>query len=152
MENNNREIKFRAISILEIPPNFWYYGNLITEPTHDIRVPPSEEWHLCRSVLSAIRALDMYYETIDEIMLDHDISHQVIVGKMSRPYPCEETFEAVARYIALLRECAPAWNPKITIHTSNPIGADAMIAILEEKGLKCTRQIAHGANRLEMQL
>ena len=30
----NRPIKFRGISPIEPPSNWWYYGNLITEPMH----------------------------------------------------------------------------------------------------------------------
>lgn len=114
----------------------------------DIRTPPDESWNICRTVLSAIRAIDMFGEGIDEIALDHDISHQVIVGKMSRPYPCEETFEAVARHIAE-RIRRTGWKPKISIHTSNPAGAAAMKSILKEVGIEPDVNILKGANRLE---
>ena len=86
----------------------------------DIRTPPDESWHICRSVSAAIRALDMFYGKVEEITLDHDISHQVALGGMSRPYPCDETFEAVARYIAKMKYYEPSWNPKIEIHTVIP--------------------------------
>lgn len=119
----------------------------------DIRTPPDDSWHICRDVSSAIRALDMFYADVDEINLDHDISHQVSVGGMSRPYPCTETFEAVARYITRLKLYVHAsgmkWNPAIRLHTSNSVGAYKMRAILDDVGMGCTIELAKGANRLE---
>lgn len=113
----------------------------------DIRTPPNDTWNICRNVGAAIRALDMFYKEVTDINLDHDISHQVVVGKMSRPYPCEETFESVARYIAMLHKLDPEWNPSIIIHTSNPVGAEAMKSVL--KGMLVAVQLTGGANRLE---
>ncbi len=122
----------------------------------DIRTPPSDKWHICRDVSSAIRALDLFYQQVDEIMLDHDISHQVIVGGMSRPYPCTETFEAVARYLAKLKKYEdvrqdehPIWDPVIHIHTSNFVGAERMKDIITEAGFKVDAKVVGGANRLE---
>lgn len=122
----------------------------------DIRTPPDDTWNICRDVSSAIRALDMFYEDVSEIMLDHDISHQVVVGKMSRPYPCEETFEAVARYLATLKKYQDArtdehriWSPKIHIHTSNHVGAKKMMDILKNAGFEVDAKVVGGANRLE---
>lgn len=115
----------------------------------DIRTPPDDSWHICRSVSAAIRAIDMFGQAVTDIQLDHDISHQVVIGKMSRPYPCEETFEAVARHIALYG-LHVEWQPNIKIHTSNPVGAENMKKILEEAGfLHVSVESAHGANRLE---
>lgn len=113
----------------------------------DIRNPKDDTWHICRNVLSAIRALDMFYKQVTEINLDHDISHPVSLGGMIRPYPCEETFETVARYIALLHKLDPEWNPSITIHTSNPVGADRMQGLLQ--GMLVAIKLTGGANRLE---
>ena len=118
----------------------------------DIRVPPNDTWHIARSVGAAIRALDQFCLEVTDIQLDHDISHQVVMGGMSRPYPCAETFESVARYIVRLKEVYPDWNPTIRLHTSNPVGAKNMAAILQDAGLESETQIAGGANRLEMQL
>ena len=129
----------------------------------DIRTPTDDTWHICRSVSAAIRALDMYWMDVTDINLDHDISHQVVVGKMSRPYPCEETFEIVARYIVRLKQInnngigythdeIKVWNPKITLQTANPTGADNMQNLLEKVGLTVERKIVAGANRLEMNL
>lgn len=115
----------------------------------DIRTPPDDSWHICRSVSASIRALDMFYSEIEEINLDHDISHQVVVGKMSRPYPCEEVFESVARYIVALRLAHPEWMPKVQIHTSNYVGAKNMKAILAQGGIIAEAKIVGGANRLE---
>lgn len=116
----------------------------------DIRTAPDDSWHTCRSALSAVRALDMFSSTIEEVSLDHDISHQVVVGKMSRPYPCEETFEIVARHMAALRKDMPYWEPKITIHTSNPAGAQNMQSILMTAGFPLIIvELRPGANRLE---
>lgn len=126
----------------------------------DIRTPPDDSWNICRDVSSAIRALDMFYESVTEINLDHDISHQIsMTGTkgMSRPYPCSETFEAVARYIALIRKAElnyrasdNAWNPKIQIHTSNHVGAKNMFDILHRAGFtNIDAKVVGGANRLE---
>lgn len=115
----------------------------------DIRTPPDESWHICRDVSSAIRALDMFWPQVTEINLDHDISHQVGLGGMTRPYPCTETFEAVARYMAKIREKA-IWDPVIRIHTSNYVGAERMLEILTKAGFTDVEaQIVGGANRLE---
>lgn len=115
----------------------------------DIRTPPDESWHICRSVSAAIRALDMFWQQVEEINLDHDISHQVVIGRMSRPYPCEETFEAVAHYIACLKAIDETWSPKIQIHTSNYVGAQNMLAILTRAGFQVDAKVVGGANRLE---
>lgn len=115
----------------------------------DIRTPPDDTWHICRDVSSAVRALDMFAFDITEINLDHDISHQVSIGGMSRPYPCTETFQSVARYIATLKRLHPEWNPKVQIHTSNYVGAQAMQTILKEAELYADAKVVGGANRLE---
>jgi len=33
-ELRKRDIKFRGISVIELPPNYFHYGNLVVEPTH----------------------------------------------------------------------------------------------------------------------
>lgn len=119
----------------------------------DIRIPPDDSWHICRSVYAAVRALEMFWPDVDQINLDHDISHQVTIGKMSRPYPCDETFAVVAMYMALIKKANPTWNPKITIQTSNPVGAELMENILMNAGFPMPeRKKVGGANRLEMNL
>ena len=116
----------------------------------DIRNPPDESWSICRSVSASIRALDMFWEQVSEVNLDHDISHQVVMGGMSRPYPCVETFEAVARYMAWIKTAKPEWNPKIQIHTSNYVGAQNMSKILNDAQFAYVEaKVVGGANRLE---
>lgn len=116
----------------------------------DIRTPPNDSWQICRTIGSAIAALDMFASEITDISLDHDISHQIEMGGMSRPYPCEETFDTVARYIVLVRRVlGPSFSPEITIHTSNPVGAQRMVDRLNEAGLFPKVTLLHPANRLE---
>jgi hypothetical protein len=115
----------------------------------DIRTSPDDSWNICRTTLSAISALDMFWEQITHIALDHDISHQIVMGEMSRPFACPETFEVVARYIATLKKLHPEWQPIIRIHTSNPVGAERMKGILKAVDIVPTIQLARGANRLE---
>lgn len=143
----------------------------------DIRNAPDESWTVARTVNSAISAIDTF--DFDEISLDHDISHQVSVGTLSRPYPCEETFTAVAYFIKhrykdqLLakdmkkngihvtctsidcpeRKGGDCWQmktPIILIHTSNPAGAVKMQGILHE--FEVHRISKELANRLEMEV
>lgn len=118
----------------------------------DIRHPPDDTWNIARDVSSAIRAVDMFGSEIAFINLDHDISHQVVVGKMSRPYPCTETFEAVARYLALYKRAHPDFSPIIIIHTSNPVGLKNMRNLLNDAGFLVEAELARGANRLEMEV
>lgn len=122
----------------------------------DIRFPPSDDWVVVRSVTEAIRTIAQW--DIEEISLDHDISHQVAIGKVSRPYPCEECFCAVAFYIGerypnnTANEIGVEMEkPKITIHTSNPIGAEKIKNILADSGLSCTIKMSGLTNRLEME-
>lgn len=125
----------------------------------DIRQAPDDTWTVAKTVTSAINALSIY--DFDVISLDHDISHQVTVGALGRPYPCEENFQPVARYIAakyvhtgmsVVYEQADPWVPKVILHTSNPIGATCMEAILVEAGIKPTIKPMGLANRLEMEV
>lgn len=115
----------------------------------DIRTSPDDSWSICRNVSTAINALYHFFWDVEVINLDHDISHQVVMSGMSRPYPCDETFKAVAIYIATLKKWNPNWNPIVKIHTSNYSGANEMKAILEEAGIHPDVEIAKGANRLE---
>ena len=45
----------------------------------DIRNAPDETWTVARTINAAINALKMF--EFEEISLDHDISHQVGMGK-----------------------------------------------------------------------
>jgi len=100
----------------------------------DIREAP-KGWTLARTVGQAIKLIEMFGKEIDEFSFDHDISHQVKVGKVSRPYPCDECFCAVARYaVAYYDHCY--YNEEVkdeiktTIHTANPSGAGDLKTIL----------------------
>jgi hypothetical protein len=127
----------------------------------DIRNAPDESWTVARTVNAAINAIAKF--DFDEISLDHDISHQVSVGSLSRPYPCEETFQAVAYFIgekykdAAFSQHDPdpskhSHVPKIYIHSSNPVAADSMDAILAGYGLSTKATLGKAANRLEMEI
>lgn len=135
----------------------------------DIRNAPDESWTVARTVNSAIKAIHQFH--FEEISLDHDISHQVHMDELSRPYPCLETFQAVAHYIGMkywtsleldklepvaekqgIKLARPKLYPKITLHTSNVVGAAEMEAILAGYGLKSEKKLMGLANRLEMEV
>lgn len=134
----------------------------------DIRNAPDDSWHVARTVNAAIRAMYRFKYEIKEISLDHDISHQIGMEELSRPYPCTETFQAVAYYIAELwmlernlevhgrksglHAATTGISPKITIHSSNPVGAREMKAILAESGIEAELRPMGRANRLEMEV
>lgn len=114
----------------------------------DIRNAPDESWSVARTVRSAIAFIHQFGSEIEHISLDHDISHQVAVGALSRPYPCEETFASVAYFLgAYYRDRE---QPKITLHTANPKGAQTMENILAQYNLVCEIQLSNPVNRLEM--
>ncbi len=78
----------------------------------DIR-PEPKGWHRARTVLEAIRTLQMM--AVEEVSLDHDIECYEPIHGIS--HSSEETFFSVARYIALMSK---ETRPKtIRIHTSN---------------------------------
>jgi len=117
----------------------------------DIRNAPDDTWTVARTVLSAIRAISKF--DFAEISLDHDISHQVAVGALSRPYPCEETFESVAHYIVAVYGYAPgAKRPKIIVHSSNVVGSEKIMDILKHADLEIEYKPMGLANRLEMEV
>lgn len=115
----------------------------------DIRNAPDESWTVARSVDSAISFISQFGDQIEEISLDHDISHQVGMGELSRPYPCVETFTAVARYmVEYYLSDDRIKNPKVTVHSSNPMGAKNIQFILQDFGE--VPYVPYGpANRLE---
>lgn len=117
----------------------------------DIRNAPDDSWNVARTVGAAIRAIAMFGDDIKEISLDHDISHQVTIGTLGRPYPCDETFQAVAHYIAL-RYGGTIGYPHITLHTSNPVGAADMKSILNNAKILCDVKMTGIANRLELEV
>jgi hypothetical protein len=115
----------------------------------DIRPAPDETWTVARTITSAFNALQI--RDAEVVSLDHDISHQVSIGTgLERPFPCPENFTPVAHYIGL-DHCAK----KIILHTSNPVGAENMKAILMHYGYE-EEQIEvrpmGAANRLEMEV
>lgn len=122
----------------------------------DIRNAPDETWHVARTSLEAIRAIARY--DFEVISLDHDISHQVGMGDLSRPYPCAETFASVAYYI--VAKYLPylkgdgSWNvpPKVILHTSNEVAGDEMAMLLGQAGIMVEKKYMGAANRLEMEV
>lgn len=116
----------------------------------DIREPPDHTWMLARTVSTAINAVAMFGQQIELISLDHDISHQVTVGELSRPYPCDETFTPVAQFIAYYYKHLPKM-PKVVMHTSNLKGGEKMQAIIQTQIPEAfiERKPMGPANRLE---
>lgn len=82
-------------------------------------------WQVARTVTDAIRILAQW--DVEEVSLDHDIMDHF--DKASK-----ETFEPVARFIALLHDYRKSHGleavPKVRIHTSNPAGGLRMARIL----------------------
>lgn len=126
----------------------------------DIRNAPDDTWTVARTVTSAINALVMFEPEV--ISLDHDISHQVHVDELSRPFPCSETFLPVAQFIAekALASARPPdasaykiYDPKVVLHTSNPVGAKNMEQALIRGFITSIEIRPFGAaNRLEMEV
>jgi len=118
----------------------------------DIRNAPDDSWTVARTATAAIRAIARY--DFDTISLDHDISHQVTVGALGRPYPCEETFASVAYFIAQKynAESGRVKDPHIILHTSNQVAGDEMAAILMGEGIIAEKKYMGAANRLEMEI
>lgn len=119
----------------------------------DIRKVPGDDWIIARNVNDAIRVLAQM--EFDEISLDHDISHQLAMETgVSRPYPCSECFCAVAFYIGEKYKFSEDIGsyPKITLHTSNPVGAEKMKNILKDYNLECEIKLSGFTNRLEQEV
>lgn len=120
----------------------------------DIRSPKDDSWHIARTITDAISAIDIF--DFEVISLDHDISHQVEMLGMSRPYPCNENYTAVAMFIkekymyaveARVSGKSVEGIPKIIIHTENPAGAVRLASIL--KDFEVERKESVPANKLE---
>lgn len=97
----------------------------------DIRGAPDSSWTVARTVSEAIRYLARFEMT--EISIDHDISHYTNLDESDveqQVYACHETFGAVAYYMAL--KYRHREHPKITIHSSNPVGAKEIHSILAD--------------------
>lgn len=119
----------------------------------DIRNAPDESWHVARTALEAIRAIARF--DFEVISLDHDISHQVHMDTLSRPYPCAETFMSVAYYIALKYNMTDhpgaAVVPIVYLHTSNQVAGDEMYQVLHPH-VNVEKRYTGAANRLEMEV
>lgn len=88
----------------------------------DIRACP-EGWIPARTVTEAIRTLATL--PIQEVSLDHDIACYL---KRGQEHTSEETFEPVARYLALMLQTGA--KIQVRIHTSNYPAGDKMADIL----------------------
>lgn len=82
-----------------------------------------EGWQLARTITEAIRILATM--PIEIVSLDHDISCRLING---HEHTSNETFEPIARYIALMPE---EIRPTVWFHTGNPAGGQKMAEILK---------------------
>lgn len=110
----------------------------------DIRGAPDSSWTVARTVTEAIRYIAQY--DFEVISLDHDISHYSNLDESDvdqEVRACDETFAAVAYYIGTkylwhLENGLPI--PKIILHTSNPVGGDAMAEILKDAGITCEKK------------
>lgn len=99
----------------------------------DIRNAPDETWVVARTITEAVRIISQ--QIVEVISLDHDISHQVHMDTLSRPYPCQENFSAIAYYLGALYGFRNIKQPTIILHTANPVGAKNMASILSLHGL-----------------
>lgn len=103
----------------------------------DIR-PAPEGWHWAKTVTEAIRVLAT--QKVSEVSFDHDISHDVQINGVHRPYPCGETFEPVAFYLLCM---AMVWDrdggstldadylpSRVNIHSANVGQAENMREML----------------------
>lgn len=113
----------------------------------DIRNAPDDSWTVARNVSEAISAIYIFSEDITHISLDHDISIQVDVMGASRPYPSDETFRAVAKFIVAMHQWKN-WFPILTVHSANPVGRRAILDIFHSY-LHCEETPLPPCNRLE---
>lgn len=119
----------------------------------DIRSAPDESWVVARTVNAAIDTIARFKHEIKEISLDHDISHQIYMAELSRPYPCDETFMAVAHFIGMTYVDKPSKQvPAVHIHSANPVGVSSMRLLLQDYGIIADTTIMKPANRLEMEI
>lgn len=116
----------------------------------DIRNSPDEKkWITARTNEAACAAILQFRPEV--ISIDHDISHQVQLEKLSRPFPCNDTFTPVVYFLAALYADHPVTqHPRIILHTSNPVGAAKMQQILARFDIECEIKHYGPANRLEM--
>lgn len=118
----------------------------------DIRNAPDESWTVARTVTSAIKAIDMFGDSITEISFDHDISYQIELNGVSRPFPSPETFQASALYAyKYYEQYNREYKPLIKIHTANPAGAKELETIFMGE-FNLTINMMGVANRLEQEI
>jgi hypothetical protein len=117
----------------------------------DIR-PAPEGWMQARNVTDAIKTIARFGVEITDISLDHDISLSVSVSGEYRPFPSDETFQAVAYYIIAFYKNLLVQKPSITIHTANPVGGKELELLLNENGYTTTVTPASRVNRLESEV
>ena len=117
----------------------------------DIR-PAPENWIQARNVTDAIKTIARFGNEITHISLDHDISLSVSVSGEYRPFPSDETFQAVAYYIIAFYKNLLIQKPSITIHTANPVGGKELELLLNENGYTTTVAPASRVNRLESEV
>lgn len=95
----------------------------------DIRDAPDHTWTEVRKVEQAIRLIANF--SYDVISLDHDIENR----------PDDETFKPIAYLIGIKSEYWRSMGkhePKVIIHSINPVGAREMEAILDDYGVDVT--------------
>ena len=118
----------------------------------DIR-PAPENWQQARTITDAIRFIAQFSDEIKEISIDHDISYAVEVAGTQRPFPSPEDFTAVAYFIGEMWKNRPDIQPKITIHSANPVGARRIGEILSsDYNLGYEISPATRVNRLESEV
>ncbi len=99
----------------------------------DVRDAPDETWRVVRNNDQAIRAIEMHGHNLTHVSLDHDINQS------------NDTFKSTAYYLALLvgtikeeqmyRGDGISYNPIITVHSSNPVGAKEIQLIFDDAGI-----------------
>lgn len=118
----------------------------------DIRPAPDESWTIARTVTSAINFIHRYRKELEVVSFDHDISYQIQVGELSRPYPSPETFVPAAQFLAVAYSHTEfKERPKVHIHTANPVGKDALVDTLAA-GFDVAVNMMGVANRLEQEV
>lgn len=115
----------------------------------DIRNAPDDTWTVARTVTDAIRVIARFGDEIKHISLDHDISHQIHMGDMSRPFPCGDAFQGVAYFMGQYYRLRYA-IPRVTIHSANVIGGQQLVDILKDYDIEAEKAHLTPANRLEM--
>lgn len=119
----------------------------------DIRNAPDESWTVARTVTSAIKFIAQFGGEITHISFDHDISYQIELNNVSRPYPSPETFQAVAAYIVqYYQHSALEYRPLISVHSANPVGSEAIMRTLGDMFGDVKYEPMGAANRLETEV